>query len=34
MKVRRRAIEERYRHLIEDMYEKAEGTPVAHHVPQ
>lgn len=32
MKVRRRAIEERYRHLIEDMYEKAEGTPVPDHI--
>jgi len=33
MKVRRRAIEERYRPLIEDMYEKAESLPLANHVP-
>ena len=33
MKVRRRAIEERYRPLIEDMYEKAENLPLANHVP-
>jgi long-chain acyl-CoA synthetase len=34
MKVRRRAIEDRYRHLIEDMYERAEVASVASHVPQ
>jgi long-chain acyl-CoA synthetase len=32
MKVRRRAIEERYRDLIEDMYAHAEPAPVAGHV--
>jgi long-chain acyl-CoA synthetase len=32
MKVRRRAIEERYRELIEDMYAHAEPAPVAGHV--
>jgi long-chain acyl-CoA synthetase len=32
MKVRRRAIEERYRHLIDDMYAQAEAAPVAGHV--
>jgi long-chain acyl-CoA synthetase len=33
MKVRRRAIEERYRHLIDDMYAQAEAsTPVSGHV--
>jgi len=33
MKVRRRAIEDRYRPLIEDMYEKADTMPVASHSP-
>lgn len=32
MKVRRRAIEERYRKLIDDMYAHAEAAPVAGHV--
>ncbi len=32
MKVRRRAIEERYRELIEDMYAHAEPAPVAGHI--
>lgn len=32
MKVRRRAIEERYRDLIEDMYAHAEPAPVAGHI--
>jgi len=32
MKIRRRAIEERYRELIEEMYAHAELTPVAGHI--
>jgi long-chain acyl-CoA synthetase len=32
MKVRRRAVEERYRKLIEDVYAHAEATPVVGHV--
>jgi long-chain acyl-CoA synthetase len=33
MKVRRRAIEERYRKLIDDMYANAEAAPIAGHIP-
>ena len=32
MKVRRRAIEERYRDLIDDLYAKAEAAPVVGHI--
>jgi long-chain acyl-CoA synthetase len=32
MKIRRRAIEERYREMIEEMYTNAEFTPVAGHI--
>ena len=33
MKVRRRAIEQSYRQLIDDMYAQAETAPVADHIP-
>ncbi|HWX94932.1 MAG TPA: long-chain fatty acid--CoA ligase [Terriglobales bacterium] len=33
MKVRRRAIEQSYRQVIDDMYAQAEVTPVADHIP-
>jgi long-chain acyl-CoA synthetase len=33
MKVRRRAIEQSYRQLIDDMYAQAEAAPVADHIP-
>jgi long-chain acyl-CoA synthetase len=32
MKVRRRAVEDRYRKLIEDVYAHAEATPVVGHI--
>ena len=32
MKVRRRAVEDRYRHLIEDVYAHAEAVPVVGHI--
>ena len=32
MKIRRRAVEERYRDLIEDMYTQAEAAPVGGHM--
>ena len=33
MKVRRRAIEQNYRQLIDDMYAQADAAPVADHIP-
>jgi len=32
MKIRRRAVEERYRALIDDLYAQAEATPAGSHI--